>query len=69
MKKTSRLLVALISTLVATSALADSACSGLPSQSQLKAALDSAVTTDGSGFNLNMWATVVNRDGVVCAVA
>ncbi len=69
MKKTSRLLLALITTLVASSALADSTCSGLPSQSQLKAALDSAVTTDPSGFNLNMWATVVNRDGVVCAVA
>jgi uncharacterized protein GlcG (DUF336 family) len=24
---------------------------------------------DTSGFNLNMWATVVDRDGVVCAVA
>ena len=70
MKKTSRLLVALITTLVATSALADqNGCSGLPSQAQLKAALNDAVTADGSGFDLNMWATVVNRDGVVCAVA
>ena len=44
-------------------------CAGLPTYTQLKAALASAVTTDASGLNLNMWATVVNRDGVVCAVA
>lgn len=37
--------------------------------SKLKEALDYAVAKDGSGFNLQMWATVVDRDGVVCAVA
>ena len=39
---------------------------------QLKAALNAAVadgTNGNNGLNLNMWATVVNRDGVVCAVA
>jgi uncharacterized protein GlcG (DUF336 family) len=46
-----------------------SACSGLPTYSQLKAALIAASASDTSGFNLNMWATVVNRDGIVCAVA
>ncbi len=35
----------------------------------LKTALSAAVTAEGSGLNLNMWATLVNRDGVVCAVA
>jgi uncharacterized protein GlcG (DUF336 family) len=35
----------------------------------LQTALNSAVTADVSGLNLNMWATLVNRDGVVCAVA
>lgn len=45
------------------------ACSNLPSYSQLKSALISAVGTESSGFNLQMWATLVNRDGVVCAVA
>ena len=35
----------------------------------LKTALGSAVTDEASGLDLNMWATVVNRDGVVCAVA
>jgi len=44
-------------------------CRGLPSQPQLKAALDAAVQTETSGLNNHMWATVVNRDGIVCAVA
>ena len=44
-------------------------CSGLPSHSQLQRALSAAQETDNGGFGLNMWATVVNRDGVVCAVA
>src|SRR5262249_8863926 len=35
----------------------------------LKAALRSARNTANGGFNLDMWATVMNRDGVVCAVA
>ena len=37
--------------------------------SALQNALNSAVATETSGLNLNMWATLVNRDGVVCAVA
>jgi uncharacterized protein GlcG (DUF336 family) len=44
-------------------------CQGLPSQAQLKAALEAAVATETSGLNNHMWATIVNRDGVVCAVA
>jgi len=57
--------------IVATSVFADgnNQCAGLPTHDQLKTALDAAVSTDASGFNLDMWATVVNRDGVVCAVA
>ncbi len=35
----------------------------------LKAALDSAVAAEDSGFDFQMWATVVARDGTVCAVA
>jgi len=48
-----------------------SACAGLPSHSQLRDALIAAVKAPegNGGFGLNMWATVVNRDGVVCAVA
>ena len=44
-------------------------CKGLPNYAQLKSALNSAVSADTTGFNLNMWATIVDRDGVVCAVA
>ena len=35
----------------------------------LKNALDMAVFEETSGLELDMWATVVDRDGVVCAVA
>lgn len=45
------------------------ACNRLPSHDQLKAALTAARQASNGGFNLNMWGTVVNRDGVVCAVA
>ncbi|MDE2060651.1 MAG: hypothetical protein KGL31_09790 [candidate division NC10 bacterium] len=45
-------------------------CHGSPSRAQLRAALHTAMGALGSGgFGLNMWATVVNRDGVVCAAA
>ena len=44
-------------------------CSGLPSYEQLKSALVAAVNAETSGLNLNMWASVVDRDGNVCAVA
>jgi len=46
-----------------------SACRGLPSYGALRAALEAARAQPNGGFNLEMWATVVNRDGVVCAVA
>src|SRR5579864_4999237 len=48
---------------------ASNSCSGLPSQAALKSALAAAVTTETSGLDLNMWATIVDRDGIVCAVA
>lgn len=44
-------------------------CAGLPSQATLKKALTAARNQSNGGFNLDMWGTVVNRDGVVCAVA
>jgi len=47
-------------------------CKGLPSHSELKAALAAAVGSPPSGnggFNLHMWATIVDRDGIVCEVA
>jgi uncharacterized protein GlcG (DUF336 family) len=45
------------------------ACRGLPSHGALRQALEGARAQPNGGFNLDMWATVVNRDGVVCAVA
>jgi len=45
------------------------ACAGLPTYSQLKTALASATDAESSGLNMNMWGTVVDRDGIVCAVA
>ena len=44
-------------------------CHGLPGYAQLKAALDAAVAAETSGLNNHMWATIVSRDGAVCAVA
>src|SRR5690349_2383067 len=44
-------------------------CGAVPNYASLKAALDTAVQAEATGLNLQMWATVVNRDGVVCAVA
>jgi uncharacterized protein GlcG (DUF336 family) len=45
------------------------ACGELPSHATLRAALEAARAQSNGGFNLDMWATVVNRDGIVCAVA
>lgn len=45
------------------------ACRGLPSHAELQKALKKARAEANGGFNLDMWGTVVNRDGVVCAVA
>lgn len=47
----------------------NSACASLPSHAELKAALDAAVAAETSGLDFHMWTTVVNRDGIVCAVA
>ena len=44
-------------------------CQGLPSYASLQSRLKTAQSQSNGGFGLNMWATVVNRDGVVCAVA
>lgn len=44
-------------------------CNSLPSHAQLQAALVAAVAAESSGFNLQMWATIVGRDGTVCEVA
>jgi len=43
-------------------------CSALPDFAAGQAALKTAQADDNGGFALNMWATVVDRDGVVCVV-
>jgi uncharacterized protein GlcG (DUF336 family) len=60
----------LAATVVAVPALAanDGSCDGLPSHAQLKAALTDSLGGTG-GLEFQMWASVVNRDGVVCQVA
>ena len=50
-------------------AASDNACGQLPSHADLKAALTTARLASNGGFNLDMWGSIVNRDGVVCAVA
>ena len=67
-----RLALAVVLTLGARSVWADddgpSACRDLPSYAALRNALEAARAQANGGFNLEMWATLVNRDGVVCAV-
>ena len=44
-------------------------CYGLPSHAALLVALKTARAQANGGFNLDMWGTIVNRDGIVCEVA
>jgi len=58
--------------MVSTSVVADdsSDCRGLPQHAVLQSALTKARNDmPNGGFGLNMWGTIVNRDGIVCAVA
>ena len=47
---------------------AEATCGNLPSHAELTDVLQTVVAEDNAGFGLHMWATVVNRDGEVCAV-
>src|SRR5687767_713677 len=44
-------------------------CGNLPGHAALQQALEAAVAAEASGLNFEMWATIVDRDGVVCEVA
>lgn len=46
-----------------------SGCGNLPGYHALQAALAAATAAETSGLNNQMWATIVDRDGIVCAVA
>ena len=74
------LFIAIAASVGSTSALAATAetnrgaalatgCNGLPGHDALQNALSFARAQGNGGFNLDMWGAVVNRDGVVCAVA
>src|SRR5215471_14425810 len=43
-------------------------CGSLPGYTQLKAALTAATIAENSGLKNQMWGTIADRDGVVCAV-
>lgn len=66
--KTSYALIACLMMLPAVSQAADQ-CGLLPKHAELKAALQAARKADNGGLNLDMWASVVDRSGKVCAVA
>ncbi len=44
-------------------------CKDLPNHATLQTALNNAVDTENSGLDHDMWAALVNRNGVVCAIA
>ena len=44
-------------------------CQNLPSHGELRSALTDARNENNGGFDLDMWGTIVNRDGQVCNVA
>jgi len=46
-----------------------SGCRNLPGYNALKSALAAATSAETSGLNNQMWGTIVDRDGIVCAVA
>ena len=72
MKRISAIIAATAVALCISSA-AHAACSQLPNHAALVKALKQSVKPSGGpgngGLDLNMWATIVDRDGTVCAVA
>jgi uncharacterized protein GlcG (DUF336 family) len=74
MKRIIQSILILLSLSAAGTVLADGTqepnnCRSLPGYGALKSALAAAVADEASGLNLDMWATLVDRDGIVCAVA
>ncbi len=53
----------------AANAAGENSCKNLPNFGALKTALEAATSAETSGLNNHMWATIVDSDGVVCAVA
>jgi uncharacterized protein GlcG (DUF336 family) len=64
------IMVAVLCLLVSASAhSAGFSCAELPKWNDLLKKLQEAKNDDNGGFELNVWGSIVNRDGVVCAVA
>ena len=53
----------------ASAVAATGSCAGLPGHAALRAALVNARGQENGGYDLDMWGAIVNRDGIVCAVA
>ena len=73
MRRMAMLVVALVCTtsaaLAQNSSNSSNGCGNLPAYTALQSALASATQTETSGLNNQMWGTIVDRDGNVCAVA
>jgi len=68
--RTPLLLTALTLVLAAPALAAETpSCVGLPDHTDLQTAIKSVTAEENGGLALNMWASVVDRSGVVCAVA
>lgn len=63
------ILLAFAGVALADSALHISTCDELPDHAALADALADARDEGNGGFDLDMWGTIVDRDGTVCAVA
>src|SRR5437016_566434 len=68
-KNLSIVAIAVAAAFAAPAALAADDCAHVPGHAKLAAALTAARNGTNGGFNLDMWGTIVNRDGIVCAVA
>ncbi len=68
MKKNKTIFAAFTLMLFSTMFSLQSFADGLPTHEEIKKTLKSIVGEENGGFGLNMWATVVDRDGVVEAV-
>ncbi len=67
--KTSKAVFAILTYMLLSTMLSlQSFAGGLPTHSEINEALKSVVKEGNGGFGLNMWATIVDRDGVVKAV-
>jgi len=70
MKKKILALTTMAALTLSGSVFAAQGCAGLPSHAEAEAALTAATAgVGGGGLDFDMWITIVDHDGVVCAVA